>query len=89
MDIEQHKLEGRARQHIVPSVRLSWRQSSVARTFVQWVVSVGLEEQVLQTDHHRVEVEDGLPVFAENVETDIAFEVDVGMVDLCKSVEPK
>lgn len=55
-------------------------------TFVQWVIRVGLEEEILQADHDRVEVEDGLPVLAENVETDVAFEVDVWVVDLCQQI---
>lgn len=54
----------------------------ICRFLVQRVSRVGLQEEVLEPDHDRVEVQDGLPVFAEDVEADVAFEVDVGMVDL-------
>lgn len=54
----------------------------VGRTFVERIIGIRLEEQVLQADHDRVEVEDGLPIFAEDVEADIAFQVDVRVVDL-------
>ena len=52
------------------------------RTFVQRVVGVRLKEEVLEADHDGVEVQDGLPVFAEDVEADVPFEVEVGVVDL-------
>jgi hypothetical protein len=49
---------------------------------VQRIAGVGLEEEKLQPHDDGVEVEDGLPVFAQDVEADVAFEVDVGVVDL-------
>lgn len=55
---------------------------SLPPTLVERIVSIRLEEQVLQPDHDRVEIEDGLPVLAKNVEADVAFEVDVRVVDL-------
>jgi hypothetical protein len=39
--------------------------------FVQRVVRVWLQEEVLQANHDRVQVEDGFPVFSKNVETDV------------------
>jgi len=41
-------------------------------TFVQRIICVGFEEEILDSDHDCVEVENGLPVLAKNVETDIA-----------------
>ena len=52
------------------------------RTLVQWIICVGLEEEVLEANHYRVEVEDGLPVLSENVEAHVSLEVDVRVVDL-------
>jgi hypothetical protein len=49
---------------------------------VQRVAGVGLEEEELQADDYGVEVEDRLPVFAQDVEADVALEVDVRVVDL-------
>jgi len=52
------------------------------RTLVERVVGVGLEEQVLEADHDGVEVQDGLPVLAQDVEANVALEVEVRVVDL-------
>lgn len=49
---------------------------------VQRVAGVGLEEEELQADDDGIEVQHGLPVFAQDVEADVALEVDVGVVDL-------
>ena len=54
----------------------------VIRTFVERVVCVRLEEEILEADHYGVEVEDGLPVLSEDVKADVPFEVDVWVVDL-------
>lgn len=51
-------------------------------TFVQWIVRIWLKEQILQADHDRVEVEDGLPVLSENVQAHISLEVDIRVVYL-------
>lgn len=53
-----------------------------ALTLVERIISVGLEEEILQPDHDGVQVQDWLPVFAKNVEAHIAFEIDVRVVDL-------
>lgn len=61
----------------------AWGEGERAkRTLVQRVVGVGFEEEVLQSDHDGVEVEDGLPVFAQDVQAHVSFEVKVGVVDL-------
>ncbi len=51
-------------------------------TLVQRIIRVGLKEEILQADHDRVEVEHGLPVFSQNVQTDISLQVDIRMVNL-------
>ena len=57
-------------------------QREAELTLVEGVVGVRLEEQVLQADHHSVQVQDWLPVLAKNVQTDVSIEVEVGVVDL-------
>ena len=52
------------------------------RTLIQRIVGVGLEEEVLQSDHDGIEVEDGLPVLAQDVQAHVSFEVEVRVVDL-------
>lgn len=49
-------------------------------TLVEGIVGVGFEEEVLQSDHDGVQVEDGFPVLAEDVEADVAVEVEVRVV---------
>lgn len=49
-------------------------------TLVEGIVGVRFEEEVLQPDHDGVQVEDGFPVLAEDVEADVAVEVEVGVV---------
>jgi hypothetical protein len=51
-------------------------------TLVQWIVRVRLQEQVLEADHNRVEVEHWFPVFTEDVQAYVALEVYVGVVNL-------
>lgn len=51
-------------------------------TLVEGVVGVGLEEQVLKSDHDSVQVQDWLPILAQNVEAHVALEVEVGVIDL-------
>ncbi len=51
-------------------------------TFVQGIVRVGLEEEILQSDHDRIKVQNRLPVFSENVQANVALEINVGVVDL-------
>jgi len=49
---------------------------------VQRVFRVGLQEEVLEPIHYGVDGEDGLPVLPEDVQTDIALQVYVGVVHL-------
>lgn len=53
---------------------------SLSRLFVERVVDIGVEEEELQAVADGIEVENGLPVFAEDVEAHVAVEVDVGVV---------
>lgn len=54
------------------------------RTVVERVVRVRLVKQVNDTVYYSREVEDGLPVFAQDVQADFAVEVDVGVVNLVR-----
>ena len=51
-------------------------------TLVQRIVRIRFEEEVLQSNHHRIQVEHGFPVFSKDVQTNVALEVDIWMVDL-------
>ena len=51
---------------------------------VEGVVGIGFEEEVLQSVDDGVDRQDGLPVLAEDVQTDVALQVDVRMVNLLK-----
>lgn len=43
-----------------------------------------VEYAYLKADHDRIQIQDGLPVFTQDVQTHVALEVDVGVVDeLC------
>jgi hypothetical protein len=42
-------------------------QCCVKLTFVQRIIRVRLQEQILQANHDRVEIQNRLPVFSENV----------------------
>ena len=53
-------------------------------TLVQRIVRIRFEEEVLQSNHHRVQVEYGFPVFSKDVQTNVALEVDIWMVDLMR-----
>jgi len=41
--------------------------------FVQWIVRVRLEEQILQSNHDRIQVKDWLPVLTQNVQANISL----------------
>lgn len=58
------------------------RFSSAFLTFVEWIVGVGLQEQVLESDHDGVQVEDWFPIFSENIEADVSFQIEIRVVDL-------
>lgn len=50
---------------------------------VQWVLGVGLQEEILQAINYGVYRKDWLPVLSEDVEADVALEVNVGMINHC------
>jgi hypothetical protein len=66
----------------VPAEAVPVGHEIVGGLLVERIAGVGLEEEELQADDDGVQVEDGLPVLAQNVQTDVALEVDVGVVDL-------
>lgn len=52
------------------------------QTFVEWIIGIRLQEEILQSDHDGVEVENRLPVFSQNVQAHVSLEINVGVVDL-------
>ena len=52
------------------------------RTFVQGIVGVWFKEEVLQSDHDGVQVQNWLPVFSEDVQADVALKINVWVVNL-------
>lgn len=50
---------------------------------VQWVLGVGLQEEILQAINYGVYRKDWLPVLSEDVEADVALEVNIGMINHC------
>lgn len=54
----------------------------VAPTFVQRIICIWFQEQVLKSCHDGIEVQYRLPVFSKDVEADIAVEVEIRMVNL-------
>lgn len=65
--------------HIVLK-HLAIRLEHFGRLFVERIFGVGFQEQVLQSIHYRVDRQHGLPVLAQNVQANVALQVDVGMV---------
>lgn len=51
-------------------------------TLVQWIVGVRLQEEILHSDQHGVQVKDWFPVLTENVQANVSFEIYVRMIDL-------
>lgn len=87
--LQQYSVEGLSfdlatahRRADIPPEAVSVGHEVVGGFLVQRVAGVGLEEEELQADDDCVEVEDWLPVFAQDVQADVAFEVNVGVVDL-------
>jgi hypothetical protein len=68
------------------SVCIEGRKRGGGRTFVERIIGVGFEEEVLESNHDGVEVQYGFPVFTKDVETDVSFEVEVRVVDLTSMV---
>ena len=53
-------------------------------TLIQRIVCIRFEEEVLQSNHHRIQVEHGFPVFSKDVQANVALKVDIWMVDLMR-----
>ena len=66
----------------VGAPRAGGRGQALPLTAVQGVVRVWVVEEIDQAVDDGVDVEDGLPVLAQNVEADVALRVDVRVVDL-------
>ena len=75
-----------ARPHI-PLEPLPVPRQILGRLLVERIASVGLEEQELQPHDDGVEIEHRLPVLAQNIQTNIAFEVDVWVVDFLRALD--
>jgi hypothetical protein len=59
----------------------------VGSLLVERVAGVGLEEQELQADNDGIQIQHGLPVFAQNVQAHVALEVNVGVIDLLRALD--
>ena len=64
----------------VPLEALPIRLEILRSHFVQRIARVRFEEKKLQTHNHRIKVKHRLPVLSQNVKTDIAFKIYVGMI---------
>jgi hypothetical protein len=49
---------------------------------VQWIVGIWLVKQIDQTVNDRVDVQDGSPILSQNIQTDLALQINVGMVNV-------
>ena len=56
------------------------------RAFVQWIIRVWFQEEVLQANHDRRQVQHRVPIFSKDIQTNISFEIDIGMIYLIKKV---
>lgn len=54
----------------------------IQRTLVERIVRIRLQEEVLQPHHDGVKIKNRFPIFSEDIEAYIAFEIDIRMVDL-------
>ena len=54
---------------------------------VQGVVRVGLQEKENKSHDYVADIKDRLPVSSENIQANIAFHIDVGMVHICITVD--
>ena len=51
------------------------------RLLVERIVGIGFVKQINQSVNDRVNVQDGLPIFPQNIQADFALQVNVGMVN--------
>jgi len=54
---------------------------------VKRIVRVRLKEQVLQADHHGIEVQHRLPVLPEDIQADISLQVYIWVVNLWDALD--
>lgn len=52
------------------------------RLVIEWIVGIRFVEQINESVNDRIDIEDGPPIFAQNVQADLALQVDVGMINL-------
>lgn len=71
----------------IPLEPLAINLQILCSLLVQRITRIRLEEQELQPDHHRVQIQHGLPVLAQDVQAHVALEVDVGVVDLLRAFD--
>ena len=50
------------------------------RFLVERVVRIRIEEEEKQADSHRVEIQDRVPLFAQDIQAYISIEIKIGMV---------
>lgn len=53
---------------------------------VKWVVRIGLQEEENQSHDHITDIKHRFPIGTQNVQTDIALNIDVWMIDICVTV---
>ena len=54
----------------------------ICRLVIQRIVRIRLVKQENQPINNRVNIQNGLPILAQNVQTNFSLQVDVGMVNL-------
>lgn len=54
---------------------------------IERIVGIGLIKQINESINDGIDVQDGLPILTEDVETDLALQIDVGMVDASFTVD--
>ena len=59
----------------------------LGRDLVQRIGRIRLQKQKLQPHNHGVQVQHGLPVLAQDVQADVALEVDVRVVNLLPALD--
>jgi hypothetical protein len=57
------------------------------RTLVKRIICIRLKEQVLQANHHGIEVQHWLPVLSENIQANISLQINIWVVNLTTWVD--
>ena len=73
---------GERRKKASQSARSCLLRLRACVTFVQRIIGVRLQEEILNPDHDSVEIENGLPVFSQDIQAHISRKIQVGMVNL-------